>query len=239
MTAPAIVSLATMTALMFGFLRSIELNTRPAVGASQLTGLLGHARPARRLAQHAVVALREQRGVVVGRGAVDVDVLDRLLALDLRALGQRRALHLADLDVVEGHVEGRAAARGEPVVVDGDDAGLLGLLLDRRTGRRVEVDDHEDLDAVRPPSAGRWSSSSRLSRWRSGCRRSGCPSCSRPSSAVGSAVTQRGEDVVSGRMMPTLAPLPSTVPPVDDDEDDDDEVVDEVLPPACDDGRRG
>jgi hypothetical protein len=31
--------------------------------------------------------------------------------------------------------------------------------------------------------------------------------------AVGSAVTQRGEDVVSGRMMPTLAPLPSIVPP--------------------------
>src|SRR6476659_5213261 len=31
-------------------------------------------------------------------------------------------------------------------------------------------------------------------------------------SAVGSAVTHRGEDVVSGRMMPTLAPLPSTVP---------------------------
>src|SRR4051812_29424984 len=31
-------------------------------------------------------------------------------------------------------------------------------------------------------------------------------------SAVGSAVTQRGEDVVSGRMIPTFAPLPSTVP---------------------------
>src|SRR3954469_3261339 len=30
--------------------------------------------------------------------------------------------------------------------------------------------------------------------------------------ASGSAVTQRGEDVVSGRMMPTLAPLPS-IPP--------------------------
>ncbi len=32
-------------------------------------------------------------------------------------------------------------------------------------------------------------------------------------SAVGSAVIQRGEDVVSGRMMPTLAPLPSMAPP--------------------------
>src|SRR5947209_17241104 len=31
-------------------------------------------------------------------------------------------------------------------------------------------------------------------------------------SAFGSAVIQRGEDVVSGRMMPTLAPLPLTVP---------------------------
>jgi hypothetical protein len=39
-------------------------------------------------------------------------------------------------------------------------------------------------------------------------------------SAVGSAVTQRGEEIVSGRMMPTLAPLPSTAPPppLDDDE---------------------
>ena len=30
--------------------------------------------------------------------------------------------------------------------------------------------------------------------------------------ASGSAVTHRGDDVVSGRMMPTLAPLPSTAP---------------------------
>src|SRR3954452_13904421 len=30
--------------------------------------------------------------------------------------------------------------------------------------------------------------------------------------AAGSAVTQRGDDVVSGRMMPTLAPLPSMAP---------------------------
>ncbi len=44
-------------------------------------------------------------------------------------------------------------------------------------------------------------------------------------SAVGSAVTQRGEDVVSGRMMPTLAPLPFALPPLVvlelDDEDDE------------------
>ena len=111
MTAWAIVSLATMTALMFGFLLSIELNTRPAVGPSQLPVCFATLGPARRSCEHAVVALREQRGVVVGRGAVDVDVLDRLLALDLRALGQRLALRLADLDVVEGDVERRAAAR--------------------------------------------------------------------------------------------------------------------------------
>ena len=45
-----------------------------------------------------------------------------------------------------------------------------------------------------------WMSQSRLYFWQSALR------------AVGSAVTQRGEDVVSGRMMPTLAPLPSTAP---------------------------
>ena len=39
---------------------------------------------------------------------------------------------------------------------------------------------------------------------------------SRCLSAVGSAVIQRGEDVVSGRMMPTLAPLPSTAPLADE-----------------------
>src|SRR3954452_450086 len=55
-------------------------------------------------------------------------------------------------------------------------------------------------------------------------------------SAVGSAVTQRGEDVVSGRMIPTFAPLPSMVPLADeldwlseeeaeDDEDDEPELL--------------
>ena len=38
--------------------------------------------------------------------------------------------------------------------------------------------------------------------------------------AFGSAVIQRGEEVVSGRMMPTLAFLPSTVPPVVEDDDE-------------------
>ena len=52
--------------------------------------------------------------------------------------------------------------------------------------------------------------------------------------AAGSAVTQRGEDVVSGRMMPTFAPLPSTAPLADEAESLDDadaEVESELLEP--------
>src|SRR5438067_2369500 len=41
-------------------------------------------------------------------------------------------------------------------------------------------------------------------------------------SATGSELTQRGDDVVSGRMMPTLAPLPSIAP----------ELGVELFPPA-------
>src|SRR3954453_3225405 len=55
-------------------------------------------------------------------------------------------------------------------------------------------------------------------------------------SAVGSAVTQRGEDVVSGRMIPTFAPLPSTVPLAEEldslaeaEEDDEAELLSEPL----------
>src|ERR1700710_3071350 len=51
-----------------------------------------------------------------------------------------------------------------------------------------------------------WMSQSRLYFWH----------CSL--SAVGSAVIQRGEEVVSGRMMPTLAPFPSTAPPLADED---------------------
>jgi hypothetical protein len=50
--------------------------------------------------------------------------------------------------------------------------------------------------------------------------------------AVGSAVIQRGDDVVSGRMMPTLAPLPSTAPLAELEElaeDDDEDLLDELL----------
>src|SRR5919198_1734819 len=48
--------------------------------------------------------------------------------------------------------------------------------------------------------------------------------------AAGSAVTHRGEDVVSGRMMPTLMPLPLTAPPPP--EDDEDVLAGVVAPPA-------
>src|SRR5689334_6772080 len=51
-----------------------------------------------------------------------------------------------------------------------------------------------------------WMLQSRLYFWQSALR------------ASGSAVTQRGLDVVSGRMMPTLAPFPSTAPPAEDAE---------------------
>src|SRR3954447_3329930 len=55
-------------------------------------------------------------------------------------------------------------------------------------------------------------------------------------SAVGSAVTQRGEDVVSGRMMPTLAPLPSMAPPAADEAgvEAGAEAAVELAPPAPD-----
>jgi hypothetical protein len=41
-------------------------------------------------------------------------------------------------------------------------------------------------------------------------------------SALGSAVTQRGEEMVSGRMMPTFAPPPSAAPAAAEDEEEDD-----------------
>src|SRR6476659_3751086 len=56
--------------------------------------------------------------------------------------------------------------------------------------------------AAEPPAF--WMLQSRLYFWQLALR------------ASGSAVTQRGLDVVSGRMMPTFAPFPSTVPLLDE-----------------------
>ena len=78
--------------------------------------------------EHRVVALLEQRGVVVGRRAVELGDHRVLGALVGQALDQALALQLADLDVVEGDVVVGAAAQGEPVVVDGRDALRLGLV---------------------------------------------------------------------------------------------------------------
>ena len=87
----------------------------------------------------------EERGVGVRRRTVDVD---DVLVTGAETLGQALALQLADLGVVERHVVIRAAAEGEPVVVNGLDALSGGLLLDRRTGLVVQVDDRQHGDAI-------------------------------------------------------------------------------------------
>ena len=91
--------------------------------------------------------MREQGGVVVGRRSVDLDVVDCALALHLRGLGQGGALVLADLHVVVRHVVRRAAAGGQPVVVDRDDVVLLGEVLDGLAGARIQIHDKQDADA--------------------------------------------------------------------------------------------
>src|SRR5450755_1269438 len=98
--------------------------------------------------EHAVVALRKQRCVVVGRRALELDH-DRLGNLrGGHAVDEALALKLANLDVVERHVVGRAATEGEAVVVDRLDAGCGGRGLNLGTRRAVEVDDDEDLHAL-------------------------------------------------------------------------------------------
>jgi hypothetical protein len=165
----------------------------------------------RGLGQHTLVALLEQGGVVVGGGAVDLDVLDLGLALDLRALGEGLALQLADLDVVEGDVERRTAAGGEPVVVDRDDAVLGRLLLDLGARRGVEVDDHQHLDLVGLHLPG---DGLHLRRGAAGVLDVAVEVVLLAVGLEGVRVGghQRGLDVVSGRMMPTFAPFPSMVP---------------------------
>src|SRR4051794_14268979 len=94
------------------------------------------------------VALLEQRGVVVRGRTVDVDDVGLVLVRVGQALLQARAHQVADHDVVEGDVVRGSAAEGEPVVVDARDAGCRRLLEAGRAGVGVEVDDHEDLDAL-------------------------------------------------------------------------------------------
>jgi hypothetical protein len=100
------------------------------------------------LGQHAVVALLEQGGVVVGGRAVEVDDVGAALALGLQALGQALALEGADGHVVEGHVVLGAAVEGQPVVVDRGHTLRLGLVEHGLAGAGVEVDDHQHVGAT-------------------------------------------------------------------------------------------
>ena len=112
----------------------------------------------------------EQGGVVVGRVTVDVDDVGLGLAGVVEALGQTLAHQLADLHVVERHVVRRAAAEGEPVVVDARDAGVGRLLQAGGTRLGVEVDDHQDLDALVDHAVADACRTWRRRRRRSGCR---------------------------------------------------------------------
>src|SRR5690242_890807 len=98
--------------------------------------------------QRLLVALLEQRRVVVGRVAVDEDDVGAGLACVGQALLQALAHQLADRYVVERDVVRRAAAQGEAVVVDRLDAGLLRLLEARGAGVAVQVHDHQHVDAA-------------------------------------------------------------------------------------------
>ena len=80
-----------------------------------------------------VVALLEQRGIVVGRVAVDVDDAGAL-RLGTQALLEAGPHEAADLHVVERHVVRRAATEGEAVVVNALDTSLGGLTEARPTG---------------------------------------------------------------------------------------------------------
>src|SRR6478752_709668 len=94
------------------------------------------------------VALLEQRGVVVVRVAVDVDDVGLGLAGRVQAVGETGAHQAADRDVVERHVVRRAATQGQAVVVDALHAGVGGLAQARLAGLGVQVDDHDDRDAL-------------------------------------------------------------------------------------------
>ena len=94
-----------------------------------------------------VVALLEQRRVVVGRRAVEDRDLRALLVA--HAVDEALALQLADLLVVERDVVvGRVGVERQAVVVDDLDALRLGVRRDRGARARVEVHQQDDLRAV-------------------------------------------------------------------------------------------
>src|SRR2546421_4928294 len=98
--------------------------------------------------EYRVVALREQRRVVVGRRAVELGHLGLGRLHVGQALDQAFALELADRHVVERDVVVGAAAQHEPVVVGGRDALLAGVVQDGAAAAAVQVDDDQDVDAL-------------------------------------------------------------------------------------------
>jgi len=125
-------------------------------------GLVGSHGVAGRLDRR-VVALVEQRRVVVGRGPVQLDDCTGLVTLSPHALDEALADGGADRDVVEGHVVGSAAAQREPVVVDGRDTGCLGLGL--RARRLVGVVEETERERTRA-GIGRTSAATKASALR-------------------------------------------------------------------------
>src|SRR4051794_13302672 len=114
-------------------------------------GLVGDLRRLARVVERVedrVVALREQRGVVVGRRAVELGDL-RLGHARLReAVDEALALELADGHVVERHVVVGLALERQAVVVDDLDALGLRVGLDRGARAGVEVDEQDHLRTV-------------------------------------------------------------------------------------------
>src|SRR3954447_16580087 len=96
--------------------------------------------------EHAVVAVGEQRRVVVRRRAVELG--DGGLARAAKALDEALALELADRLVVERDVVVGAAAQRQAVVVDDLRATGVGGVDDGRARTRIEVDEQDDLRAV-------------------------------------------------------------------------------------------
>src|SRR5690349_2968336 len=94
-----------------------------------------------------LLAVVEEGGVVVRRGALDLDHL--ATGLVLHRVGQALALQLADLDVVERHVVVAGTAQVEAVVVDDRDALRLRLRGDGGTRLAADRGDDEHLHLAR------------------------------------------------------------------------------------------